>query len=115
MIIILSLSTVWNAVPDQLHIQAASTFINAGHLCLQAICSKAAVIPDAEGGPSDADKELLGLLAGLPFLENSRPVHRQLLSSLQRLPPGRFSLFQDLVLNKVTFHRKTNILTGLAR
>jgi hypothetical protein len=70
-------------------------------LVAQAICSKAAAIPDKEEGPSPADKQLLSLLAELLFLENSRPVHRQLLSSLQRLPPHRFGTFQDLVLDKV--------------
>ncbi len=68
----------------------------------QVICSKAAAIPDEERGPLRADERLLALLAQLPFLENSRPVHRQLLSSLQHLPPRRFSLFQDLVLDKVS-------------
>ena len=67
----------------------------------QGICSKTVVIPDSETGPCEADRRLLTLLAEVLFLENSRPVHRQLLSGLQRLPAKRFAVFQDAILEKV--------------
>ncbi|BDA45482.1 probable thyroid adenoma-associated protein homolog [Coccomyxa sp. Obi] len=68
---------------------------------LKVICSKTVAIPDSETGPCKADRRLLALLGELLFLENSRPVHRQLLSGLQRLPAKRFAAFRNIILEKV--------------
>lgn len=69
---------------------------------VQGICSKTVAIPDSNAGPCEADRRMLALLAELLFLENSRPVHRQLLSGLQRLPAKRCAAFHDLILEKVS-------------
>ena len=74
------------------------------------ICSKTVAIPDNETGPCEADRRLLALLGELLFLENSRPVHRQLLSGLQRLPAKRFAAFRDIILEKVCLHSQIVVL-----
>ncbi len=65
-------------------------------------------IPDSGTRPCKADRRLLALLAELLFLENSRPVHRQLLSGLQRLPAKRFAAFRDIILEKVIAYTATS-------
>lgn len=72
-------------------------------------------IPDSEAGPCEADRRLLSLLAELLFLENSRPVHRQLLSGLQRLPSNRFAAIQDAILDKVLARPSLNLAPCMAR
>lgn len=66
---------------------------------LQGVCSRVCAIPNGEA-PA-ADRKLLALIADILFMENSRPVHRQLLSGLHRMPPGRFELFKDCINSKV--------------
>ena len=36
-------------------------------------------------------------MAQILFMENSRPLQRQLLSGLHRMPPGRFRVFTDCI------------------
>ena len=73
---------------------------------MQDICSRmvAAATKEDSRAPDGAVGKALSLLARILFLENSRPIHRQLLSGLQRLPPAHFALFQDAVLSQVLLH-----------
>ena len=70
---------------------------------MQDICSRlvALAAKDDSRVPGGPVGTALALLARMLFLENSRPIHRQLLSGLQRLPPAHFALFQDAVLGQV--------------
>ncbi len=77
---------------------------------MQDICSRLVAIA-AKGdsrAPDGAVGRALALLARMLFLENSRPIHRQLLSGLQRLPPVYFGLFQDAVLRQVRCHHASD-------
>ena len=80
--------------------------------CMQEVCAKAAaLLADGQawdGAAEHALGRLLGLLARWLFLENSRPVHRALrlaavgvARQLQRLPPRRFGLFRDALIQQV--------------
>ena len=68
----------------------------------QAICS-----PIVAQGSQEEDSRVFDLLADLLFLKNSSPVHKQLLSCLQRLQPERSSVWADAVAEKVTTMRHT--------
>lgn len=54
----------------------------------------------ADGQAPAADARLLTLIADILFMENSRPVHRQLLSGLHRMPPRRFEAFKECINTK---------------
>ena len=51
----------------------------------------------SDGEAPECDRGLLRLMAELLFMENSRPVQRQLLSGLHRMPPGRFRAFMGCI------------------
>ena len=68
----------------------------------QAICT-----PIVAQRPHGEDSRVFDLLADLVFLRNSSPVHKQLLSCLQRLQPERSSAWADAVAEKVTAMRRT--------
>lgn len=62
---------------------------------MQGVCSKVCAISDGEA-PA-CDRRLLLLMAEILFMENSRPMQRQLLSGLHRMPPRRFQVFMDCI------------------
>ncbi len=66
---------------------------------MQGTCSKVCAISDGEA--PQCDRKLLSLMAEILFMENSRPMHRQLLSGLHRMPARRFEVFKECVKLKV--------------
>ena len=73
------------------------------HCPVQGVCSRVCAISDGEAPL--CDRKLLSLVAEILFMENSRPVHRQLLSGLHRMPPGRFEVLKECIKLKVSYVR----------
>ena len=55
------------------------------------------------------------LIADILFMENSRPVHRQLLSGLHRMPPRRFEAFKECIITKACQRCRTYLVSCSTR